>query len=374
MSNSQQGRRIRIAVLFGGQSDEHDVSIRSAQTVINAIDTDRYDAVPIGITREGRWIVDGDPMAALVQASEELSLRSGGDVNGEAVGEVRAVASVAGAFALTSGEREAVDVVFPVLHGPFGEDGSVQGLLEVAGVPYVGSGVLGSAVAMDKAMTKHVLTQVGIPQLPWQLVTRRDIQDHTNLVVDRICESMGLPCFTKPANLGSSVGIARSSSREDLVAALHEAAYYDRRVVVEKAIDAREIELSVLGNEEPIASVAGEIVPRGGFYDYAAKYLDNSTELIVPARLDPSLLGFLQEMAIDAFRALDLAGMARVDFFIERGTDQVYLNEVNTLPGFTSISMYPMLWEASGIPISELINRLVGLALDRHSDRKRSAR
>ncbi|MDQ4044176.1 MAG: D-alanine--D-alanine ligase [Chloroflexota bacterium] len=371
MSDSRRGRRVRIAVLFGGQSDEHDVSIRSAQTIINSIDTDRYEPVPIGITREGRWIIDGDPMAALVQASEELSLRSGGDVNGHAVGEVRAMSPVAGAFALTSGEREPVDVVFPVLHGPFGEDGSVQGLLEIAGVPYVGSGVLGSAVAMDKAMTKLVLTQVGIPQLPWQLVTRRDIQDHTNLVVERICESIGLPCFTKPANLGSSVGIARASSREDLVAALNEAAYYDRRVVVEKAIDAREIEMSVLGNEEPIASVAGEIVPRGGFYDYAAKYLDSSTELIVPARLDPSLLGFLQEMAIDAFRALDLAGMARVDFFIERGTDQVYLNEVNTLPGFTSISMYPMLWEVSGVPVSELIDHLVGLALDRHADRKR---
>jgi D-alanine-D-alanine ligase len=369
MSRFQHGRRIRIAVLFGGQSDEHDVSIRSAQTVMDAIDPQRYDAVPIGITRQGQWIVDGDPMAALIEASDELSLDTSAECS--AIGEIEAVAPVAGAFALTNGEREPIDIVFPVLHGPFGEDGSVQGLLEIAGVPYVGSGVLGSAVAMDKAMTKYVLTQAGIPQLPWQLVTRRDIQDHTDLVVDRIADSIGFPCFTKPANLGSSVGIARSGNRDDLVAALHEAAYYDRRVVIERGIDAREIELSVLGNEEPIASVGGEIVPRGGFYDYAAKYLEDSTDLIIPAKLDPGTLGFLQEMAIDAFRALDLAGLARADFFIERTTDQVYLNEINTLPGFTSISMYPMLWEASGIPIRELIDRLVGLALDRHSDRKR---
>ena len=371
MRDSQQGRRIRIAVLFGGQSDEHDVSIRSAQTVMNAIDPERYEPVPVGITREGEWIVEGDPMAALVQASEELSLSDGDGDGGDALGAVEAMTPVAGAMALAGGEREPVDVVFPVLHGPFGEDGSVQGMLEVAGVPYVGSGVLGSAVAMDKAMAKQVLTQAGIPQLPWQLVTRRDIQDHADLVVDRIAETIGFPVFTKPANLGSSVGIAKPSTRDDLVAALHEAAYYDRRVVVERGIDAREIELAVLGNEDPIASVAGEIVPRGGFYDYAAKYLDDSTELIVPAKLDHSLLGYLQEMAIDAFKALDLAGLARADFFVERGTDHIYLNEVNTLPGFTSISMYPMLWEASGIPIAELIDRLVGLALDRHGDRKR---
>jgi len=369
MSDTQNARRIRVAVLFGGQSDEHDVSIRSAQTVIDAIDKDRYEVVPIGITREGRWIVDGDPMAALVQASDELSLQAGDGA--DAVGDVEPLSPVAGAMAIAGNSQRPVEVVFPVLHGPFGEDGSIQGLFEVAGVPYVGSGVLGSAVAMDKAMTKHVLSQVGVPQLPWLLVNRSDIRDRCEQVVEHIAETLGFPCFTKPANLGSSVGISRVRSREDLTGALNEAAYYDRRIVVEKGIDAREIELSVLGNDDPVASVAGEVVPRGGFYDYNAKYIDDSTELIVPAKLDPSLLGFLQEMAIDAFRALDLSGLARVDFFVERGTDRIFLNEVNTLPGFTSISMYPMLWEASGVPISELVDRLVGLALERFGERKR---
>jgi D-alanine-D-alanine ligase len=369
MSEAQQGRRVRVAVMFGGQSDEHDVSIRSARTVMNAIDQERYEVVPIGITREGGWIVEGDPMAALVQASDQLSLADGDGA--DAVGDVEAVAPVTGALALTNGGQQPIDVVFPVLHGPFGEDGTIQGLLEIAGVPYVGSGVLGSAVAMDKAMTKLVLTQAGIPQLPWQLINRADIQADVELVADRVAEAIGFPCFTKPANLGSSVGISKVVSRADLVSALNEAAYYDRRIVVERGVDAREIEMSVLGNEDPIASVAGEIVPRGEFYDYSAKYIDDTTELIVPAKLDGGLLGFLQEMAIDAFRALDLAGLARVDFFVERGTDQVYLNEVNTLPGFTSISMYPMLWEASGIPIPELVDRLVGLALERYGQRKR---
>ncbi len=369
MSDAQQSRRIRLAVIFGGQSDEHDVSIRSAQTVFDAVDGDRYEVVPIGITREGQWVVSGDPLAALRQASDELSLSDGDGA--DAVGEVETLAPVTGAMALTGNSQQPIDVVFPVLHGPFGEDGSIQGLFEVAGVPYVGSGVLGSAVAMDKAMTKQVLEQAGIPQLPWQLVNRGDIQDHAELVADRIAETIGFPCFIKPANLGSSVGISRVSERGDLVSALNEAAYYDRRVVVEKGVDAREIEMSVLGNDDPIASVAGEVVPLGGFYDYNAKYIDNTTDLVIPAKLDPSILGFLQEMAIDVFRALDLSGMARVDFFIERGTDHIYLNEVNTLPGFTSISMYPMLWEASGVPLPELIDRLVGLALERHGERKR---
>ena len=367
MSDSPQERKIRVAVLFGGQSDEHDVSIRSAQTVMGTIDPDRYDVVPIGITRAGGWIVDGDPVAALIGGSEELSPGDSSD----AASNVVPVSPVTGALSISGGDTVPIDVVFPVLHGPFGEDGSVQGLLEVAGVPYVGSGVLGSAIAMDKAIAKHVLAAAGIPQLPWLLVTRRDVQENAELVADRLEEQIGFPCFAKPANLGSSVGISKVASRRELVPALHEAAYYDRRIVVEKGVDARELELAVLGNEEPIASVAGEVVPRGGFYDYNAKYIDDTTELVIPARLDPQLLSFLQEMAIEAFRALDLAGLARVDFFVERGTDHVFVNEVNTLPGFTSISMYPMLWEASGVPLSELVDRLIGLAIERFGERKR---
>ncbi|MDQ3524183.1 MAG: D-alanine--D-alanine ligase [Chloroflexota bacterium] len=356
---------IRVAVLFGGQSDEHDVSIRSAQTVMGALDGNRYEVVPIGITRAGSWVVDGDPMAALVAASDELS--TGQTFPNR---DVVPVAPVTGALAI-AGDDTAPIVVFPVLHGPFGEDGSVQGLLEVVGVPFVGSGVLGSAVAMDKAIAKQVLASAGVPQLPWRLVQRREIQDHAESVADRLESEIGLPCFTKPANLGSSVGISRVSTRDELIPALREAAFYDRRIVVERGVDAREIELSVLGNDDPIASVAGEIVPRGGFYDYNAKYIDDSTDLVIPAELEPGLLRQLQQMAVAAFRALDLAGLARVDFFVERGTDQIYLNEVNTLPGFTSISMYPMLWEASGVPLSELVDRLIDLAIERHGERKR---
>jgi len=370
MTDSRQGRKIRVAVLFGGQSDEHDVSIRSVQTVMKAIDSDRYEVVPIGITRGGSWIVDGDPIAALVHASKALS-EDQVDGPDEAAGAVAQVSPVTGALAIAGSETAPIDVVFPVLHGPFGEDGSVQGLLEIAGVPYVGSGVLGSAVAMDKAIAKHVLAAAGIPQLPWLMLTRRDVRDRAEQVADRIEGTIGFPCFTKPANLGSSVGISRVGSRAELMPALNEAAFYDRRIVVEKGVDAREIEMSVLGNDEPVASVAGEVIPRGEFYDYNAKYIDDTTDLVIPAKLDVSLLAFLQELAVDAFRALDLAGLARVDFFVERGTGQVYLNEVNTMPGFTSISMYPMLWEASGVPISDLVSRLIDLAIERHDERKR---
>lgn len=367
MGDAHEDRKLRIAVVFGGQSDEHDVSIRSAQTVISALNGDRYDIVPIGITRSGQWLVEDDPMAALVSASRELSPGSVSD-HGELV---RAVAPVAGAHSLMSQSGQPVDVVLPVLHGPFGEDGTIQGLLDVAGVPYVGSGVLGSAVAMDKAMTKHVLTQAGVPQLPWQLLTRKQVQDDQDRTVKSIGDSIGFPCFVKPANLGSSVGISRVVVEDALLPALEKAAHYDRRIVVEQGVDARELELSVLGNENPIASVAGEVVPGGEFYDYDAKYIDDSTELIIPAKIEDDLLNALQEMAIRAFTVLDLAGLARVDFFVERNTGCIYLNEVNTLPGFTSISMYPMLWEASGLPIEELIQRLIELALERHAERRR---
>jgi D-alanine-D-alanine ligase len=267
------------------------------------------------------------------------------------------------------GVTDGIDVVFPVLHGPMGEDGTVQGMLELAGVPYVGSGVLGSAVAMDKAITKTILDQAGLPQLPWRLIGRKDWQRDPTEITEWIVEKLGFPCFVKPANLGSSVGISKVHDVGELAPAMNLAAHFDRRIVVEQGVVGREIELAVLGNDEPIASIAGEIRPRGEFYDYKAKYLDDSAELIIPAPIDGNLLGYLQELAVDAFRALDLAGLARVDFFVERDTDRVYINEVNTIPGFTSISMYPMLWAASGLPIADLVDRLVQLALERHAER-----
>lgn len=357
-----------MALLFGGQSEEHDVSLRSALTVMGALDPARYEVVPIGITRDGSWLSGGDPMRQLTAQSPLFALASGeADGDGDGTEKVAdsdvsmQVAPAAGPSVLSGG----VDVVFPVLHGPRGEDGTVQGLLELANLPYVGSGVLGSAVAMDKAMAKTVLHNAGIAQGPWELVTRAEWRRDPGAVGDRIAERLGFPCFTKPANLGSSVGISKVHGPEELVAALDTAARLDRRIVVEKAIDARELEVSVLGNDAPIASLPGEIVPCNEFYDYSAKYVDDGSELIVPADVPGDVVHRIQDLALRAFTALDLAGLARVDFFLERGTGELYLNEVNTIPGFTSISMYPMLWEASGIPLTELVERLIALAMER---------
>jgi D-alanine-D-alanine ligase len=367
-------RKIRIALLFGGRSAEHDVSLRSAMTVIDAIDPDRYEVVPIGITRSGQWLSGGDPIQALTAASPMFHLGEGEQASIESLDADATLALVADAGSAATktvpgGVTEGIDVVFPVLHGPMGEDGTVQGMLELAGVPYVGSGVLGSSVAMDKAITKTILDQAGLPQLPWRLIGRKEWHRDPAEITSWIVEKLGFPCFVKPANLGSSVGISKVHDVGELAPAMNLAGHFDRRIVIEQGVVGREIELAVLGNDEPIASVAGEIRPRGEFYDYEAKYLDDSAELIIPAPIDGNLLAYLQELAVDAFRALDLAGLARVDFFVERDTDRVYINEVNTIPGFTSISMYPMLWAASGLPIADLVDRLVQLALERHAER-----
>lgn len=361
-------RKIRVAVVFGGRSDEHDVSLRSAQTIIQALDPERYEVVPVGISRDGRWLVHGDPMASLVASSPMFHVHDGEQTADPSANRV--VEHVVGDDAMMpAGVIGSVDVFFPALHGPMGEDGTLQGLLELAGVPYVGSGVLGSAAAMDKAMTKVVMTQSGIPQLPWKLVLRRDWERDPDAIERSIAEEIGFPCFIKPANMGSSVGITKVHDATELSDGLRQAALFDRRLVVEKGVVGRELELSVLGNDDPVVSVAGEIRPRGEFYDYNSKYIDDSAELIIPAELEPGIQQQLEEHAASAFLALDLAGLARVDFFLEDGTNQMYLNEVNTLPGFTSISMYPSLWEASGVPIRELVDRLIKLALERHAER-----
>lgn len=367
MTDSDSGdRKIRIAVVFGGRSDEHDVSLRSAQTIIQALDPEHYEVVPVGISRDGRWLSGGDPMEALIASSPMFHLQDGEQAADPS--SSRAVQHVVGDAALMpAGVTSSVDVFFPALHGPMGEDGTIQGLLELAGVPYVGSGVLGSAASMDKAMTKVVMTQAGIPQLPWKLVLRRDWERDPETIEQSIADEIGFPCFIKPANLGSSVGITKVYDAARLSDGLRGAALFDRRLVVEKGVVGRELEMSVLGNDDPIVSVAGEIRPRGEFYDYNSKYIDDSAELIIPAELEPDIQQQLEEYAVNAFLALDLAGLARVDFFLEDGTNQIYLNEVNTLPGFTSISMYPSLWEASGVPIRELVDRLVKLALERHA-------
>ncbi len=362
-------KKLRVGVLFGGRSGEHEVSLVSATSVMNALDKAKYELVPIGITREGRWLTGGEPMKSLrIRAAE-------GEPREQEGATPASRDLVPSRMELVPGTERAgiphVDVIFPVLHGPFGEDGTVQGLLELAGIPYVGAGVLGSALAMDKAAAKDLFRARGLPCTDSLLLMRWDWEQNPADVLDRVESRIGYPCFVKPANLGSSVGVSKVHGASELPAALDLAVQYDRRLLVEKAINAREIECSVLGNDHPVASVLGEIVPKREFYDYIAKYHDSSTDLIIPADLPAEKTAEIQELAVRAFIALDCAGMARADFFLCRDTGQVYVNELNTIPGFTSVSMYPKLWEASGLPYAELLDRLIELALDRHQDRRR---
>ncbi len=354
-----------MAVVFGGRSDEHDVSLRSARTIMDSLDPARYEVVPVGITRSGKWLAGNDPLQALIAESPMFTLTNGEDA--AVPNSDWEIEPVIGADALMPrAATEGIDVFFPALHGPMGEDGTIQGMLELAGVPYVGSGVLGSAVGMDKAMTKVILEQAGVPQVPWSLVSRQQWRANPDSILTGIENQLPYPMFVKPANMGSSVGVSKARNRDELREAIQEASHFDRRILVEQGIEGRELEMGVLGNEAPITSGVGEIRPTGEFYDYASKYLDDSAELIIPADIEPEVQQQMERIAIESFIALDLAGLARIDFFLEHGTNQVYLNEVNTLPGFTSISMYPMLWEQAGISLPELVNRLVELALERH--------
>ncbi len=343
--------RIRVAVVFGGQSAEHSVSLQSARFVLEALDPARFEVVPIGITGEGRFLVGGDPLARLTGGAPQSTSTE--------LAPAAAAERVAG-----------VDVVFPVLHGPHGEDGTLQGFLELAGVPYVGAGVLGSAVGMDKAVMKMVFAQAGLPLVPWRLLLRSELADQ-ELVEGRL-SGLSYPLFVKPANMGSSVGISRVSSAGERAAALADAARYDRRIVVEQGVDARELECGVLGNERPQASVVGEVLASGEFYDFQAKY-DGSSGLKIPAEIDAAVAREIRAHAVQAFQAVDAAGMARVDFFLDRASGRVYLNEINTIPGFTRFSMFPLLWQASGVDFPELCTRLVDLALARHAERNRGA-
>ena len=354
--------RRRVVVLFGGRSAEHEISCLSARSVIDALDPARHEVIPVGITREGRWHVMAAPPAL---PSETGHLPEVADGSGEAAELVEGLGRSRELVA-ADGRRTEIDVVFPVLHGPYGEDGATQGLLELAGVPFVGAGVLGSALGMDKAVQKVVFAAAGLPVVDHEVVREPEWNEDADGVAARV-EAIGFPVFTKPATLGSSVGIRKVRDHDELEAGLAEAFRYARKAVVERSVEgAREIECAVLGNDDPVASIAGEIVPRGhDFYDYDAKYLDEQgAQLVVPADLEPALLTTIQRMAVTAFRAIECAGMARVDFFV-RG-DEVLVNEVNTIPGFTSISMYPKLWEASGLPYPDLVERLLDLAVERH--------
>jgi D-alanine-D-alanine ligase len=368
----QMSNRLRVGLLFGGRSGEHEVSLMSAQGIMDAIDASKYEVVPIGISKGGQWLASGDPMKALSSGVQSESQPAAllAEPGPQALMQLEASGQ---GRAITATKLGRLDVIFPILHGPFGEDGTVQGLLELAGVPYVGAGVTASAVGMDKGVFKDIMLAHGLASVPHVVVKRRDWERNPDETIARIESEIGFECFVKPANLGSSVGISKAHGRAELCEALDEAARYDRRIVVEEALDAREIEVSVLGNDDPIASVPGEVVPCNEFYDYSAKYLDGDSELIIPAQLDHDTAELIRRMAVEAYSAIDCAGMARADFLLDRRTGKVYVNELNTLPGFTPISMYPKLWEASGISYTDLIDRLIQLGLERHADKSRSA-
>lgn len=359
-------RRLRVGVVYGGRSGEHEVSLRSATTVIAALDPTRFEVVPIAITREGRWRTGLESLRLLDEAQRDL--RPIADYGLEVT--LAAEPTRRALIPLDGGPPPAtLDVVFPVLHGTYGEDGTVQGLLEMAGVPYVGAGVLASAVGMDKGAMKAAFRDAGIP------VCRSLVAwPHREAAADverRVREAFGFPCFVKPANLGSSVGISKVPAPEALAAALAEAAAFDPKVIVEEAIVARELECAVLGNDTPEASVVGEIVPSHEFYDYVDKYVDDGARIVIPAAIPQETADRIRALALDAFRAIDCSGLARVDFFLEKASGRVLVNEINTMPGFTRSSMYPRLWEASGLPLPALVERLVTLARERHAARER---
>jgi D-alanine-D-alanine ligase len=377
-------KRLRIGVLYGGRSGEHEVSLASAAAVFANLDRAQYDPVPIRIEKDGRWtLADKPPLASSaaevieharldaarpVRAGREVHLvpRPGDETM---IAIDRSVQSSDGPRAALTGLS--LDVLFPVLHGPYGEDGTVQGLLELAGVPYVGAGVLASATGMDKAIAKVLFAARGLQVGPYDVVLRREWIADPAGVRERLIGKLGLPLFVKPSNLGSSVGISKVKEPSALAAAMDLAAEFDRRIVVEAAIpEAREIECAVLGNDSPEASVPGEIIPSREFYDYEAKYLDDRSRSVIPAELDPAQAETIRRQSIEAFRAIDCAGMARVDFLLSRADGRIYINEVNTIPGFTTISMYSKMWDATGVPYGALLDRLIKLALERHAEKQ----
>ncbi|HEX8227870.1 MAG TPA: D-alanine--D-alanine ligase family protein [Chloroflexia bacterium] len=365
--------KIRVGVLFGGQSSEHEVSLASARSVMSALDPEKYEVVPIGITKRGAWLTSGDAMSRLRAGEAGIGTdATPASLVPDLTNEGRAeIVQVSQGNARTQ-VSEPLHVIFPVLHGPYGEDGTVQGVFQVANIPFVGAEVLGSAVGMDKDMMKKAFRDAGLQVVPYICVTRREWERDPASVQNLAEQKLQYPMFAKPANMGSSVGIGKIHGPEEFAAAVTQAARYDRRIVIEQGVDAREFEVAVLGNDEPEASVVGEIVPGNEFYDYRAKYVDDNSELIIPARIPEYISQKIQDYAIRAFRAIDASGMSRVDFFVSRDLSQVWVNEINTIPGFTRISMYPKLWEASGLTYSKLLDRLIELAIERHQDRKRN--
>jgi D-alanine-D-alanine ligase len=361
---SKNGKdKLRVGVIFGGRSSEHEVSLNSAQSVMRALNPDKYEVIPIGIDKNGRWL-SGDVVGTLTEGKTSHHATLLPDPKAKGLVQLDEGESVG----LTAVSQ--LDVIFPVLHGPYGEDGTVQGLLELANLPYVGAGVVGSAVGMDKAIFKQVMTASGLPVLPWLLVQSGEWRTRPYDIITEVEAILVYPVFTKPANLGSSVGISKCHNRDELRTGLDEAASYDRRIVVEQGTKVRELEVSVLGNDDPVASVVGEVRPRREFYDYVAKYISDDSELIIPADLTEEQSDEVRRLAVQAYKAIDCAGLGRVDLLLDVANGRLFLNEINTIPGFTRISMYPKLWEASGLPYSQLLDKLIELAIARHEEKE----
>lgn len=363
--------KIRLGIIYGGKSSEHEVSLRTALSIMKAVDANKYEVTPIYVQLDGSW-VKGDALAGqLPDRIEALRLTAGRpDENNNDVAGHQMVPTSKPASLFSIGQQ--VDVIFPVVHGPNGEDGTIQGMLELANLPYVGAGVMASAVGMDKWMMKTVFAQTGLPQVKYVGLLRSQWERDREATMDRIEDELGYPCFVKPANMGSSVGVNKAKNRGELASALDVAAKFDRRLIVEEFVSARELEIGVLGNEELITSVVGEIIAAKEFYDYEAKYKGAGTELAIPAMVPEHVSEQIADIAKKAFLALDASGLSRVDFFWDEKNDKLYINEVNTMPGFTPFSMYPMLFQAAGVSYSELIDRLVQLGLDRHADKQRN--
>jgi len=370
--------RKRVLVIFGGQSSEHEVSRISATSILKNINKEKYEVLTMGITKDGKWLpyngdIDKIPSGEWEQIALSENVKSIGTKN--SLLDAMVVCNDTDGNIDKSGKAQVsgkkIDVVFPVLHGCNGEDGTIQGLFELASVPYVGCGVLGSALGMDKIYAKIMFEKAGIPQADYLYFTRKEISRDVDNVVSRIEEKFAYPIFVKPSNAGSSVGVVKAHDKKELEEALNFAARYDRKVLVEEYINGREVECAVLGNDDPEASTVGEVIPGNEFYDYRAKYIDNSSKIKIPADLPEETIEKIRGYAVKAFKALDCCGLARVDFFVHKESGRVYINEINTMPGFTSISMYPMLWEASGVPYGELIERLINLAIERYEDNSR---
>ncbi len=373
---TEHKKKIRVGLVFGGRSGEHEVSLASASAVQANLDQEKYEVVPIGITKTGTWLLGTEPrQLQAVEQQEHAAIDIAPTAQTTAVTltgdpSVRRLIPVQNGPDL--GSQGMLDVILPVLHGTYGEDGSLQGLLDMANVPYVGCGVLGAALGMDKEKMKMVFESAGLPNVAYLVFRRNEWERVPATVLDRIEQRLSYPTFVKPANLGSSVGINKAHNRQELEHAINVATEYDRKIIVEQGINCREFECAVLGNDEPLASVIGEIVSSGEFYDYNAKYIDGKSQPVIPAEIPQETAEEMRCQAIAAFAALDLNGLSRVDFFMERETGKIYINEVNTMPGFTEISMYPKLWAASGLSYTQLLDRLIELAIERHEDRQRN--